>query len=88
MTEKNLSRRKAISRIGALALGAYAAPSFTTLSVARASGGSAGSSNSGRSAASASSGSSGSSASSGSSTSSASSGCSSPSNGEECQNET
>ena len=32
-----LSRRRAIGRISALALGAYAAPAFTTLSVARAS---------------------------------------------------
>ena len=34
--DKGLSRRKALGRIGALALGAYTAPAFTTLSVARA----------------------------------------------------
>ncbi|WP_146038007.1 hypothetical protein [Tabrizicola aquatica] len=32
------SRRRALARIGALALAAYAAPALTTLSVARASG--------------------------------------------------
>lgn len=36
--KEKLSRRKALARISALAIGAYAAPSFTTLSVARASG--------------------------------------------------
>src|SRR6056297_2801015 len=42
--EKNtgLSRRKALGRISALALGAYAAPAFTTMSAARASGASGG----------------------------------------------
>ena len=40
MANEELSRRKALARISALALGAYAAPSFTTLSIAHASEGS------------------------------------------------
>lgn len=41
--DEGLSRRRALLRLSALALAAYAAPSFTTLSVAHADGSSGGS---------------------------------------------
>ncbi len=67
MSQKTLSRRAALLRVGALAGAAYAAPAFTTMSMAHASG------HSDASASSASSASSGSSASSAASEASASS---------------
>ena len=82
MSEKTLSRRAALLRIGALAGAAYTVPAFTTVSMAHASGASgssASSASSESSASSQSSPSSQSSASSAASQSSASSGVSRPS---------
>lgn len=75
--EDILSRRRAITRLGALALGAYTIPAFTTLSLAEAKSSGSSGGGSGRS------GGSGSSGRSGSSDSSGSSGSTGPSNSED-----